>query len=482
MEEVNARTKIQGDQASAPDDTKFSKPVSEKEQNIRDLFKNAENAFESPKILRQYNAIKEIDIELKGLYDQIKKVKSVWINFAKIILGVSLIGAPIAIGIHVWQSSVENEARTHIKLIKDLANEVETKRKIQELNAKLKELKNSDKIPINIKDSNGVVKEVFMSKDEVIELFNYHNTEINPKSIDHSIKKFLIKDLESYFKEQVDLETKLRAFVNVQDANLARIDFLQLCNERREKVYALIMEDNNKNNISELNSAINLHFDSSIVQDQAKFDVFINAMASGSNTATNSNEKDKAMLNIRNTQLLIIEKARQKQPINLELISEINKTLTEGTENNGAKPGAYRTLSVDVKCGKGACIAGMHVNEEMKKLCQWVNTELENCKGDKAKVIEIAARAYSWSESIHPFKDGNGRTCRAFANYILLLNDLPPAMVPPKKGPEEEDKAHVIVFGDQEDNIKQEAVLKYMVEGMIHLNGILSDYKEKANE
>lgn len=42
-------------------------------------------------------------------------------------------------------------------------------------------------------------------------------------------------------------------------------------------------------------------------------------------------------------------------------------------------------------------------------------------------VISTAAMAYQLLISIHPFADGNGRTCRMFANYILMRYHLLPA-------------------------------------------------------
>lgn len=43
------------------------------------------------------------------------------------------------------------------------------------------------------------------------------------------------------------------------------------------------------------------------------------------------------------------------------------------------------------------------------------------------KVIATSAMAYQLLISIHPFSDGNGRTCRMFANYILMRYGLLPA-------------------------------------------------------
>ena len=42
--------------------------------------------------------------------------------------------------------------------------------------------------------------------------------------------------------------------------------------------------------------------------------------------------------------------------------------------------------------------------------------------------IELAGRAYQILISLHPFEDGNGRTCRLFSDFILMYSGLPPAI------------------------------------------------------
>lgn len=55
--------------------------------------------------------------------------------------------------------------------------------------------------------------------------------------------------------------------------------------------------------------------------------------------------------------------------------------------------------------------------------------------------IVLAAKSYQQMVSIHPFTDGNGRTCRLVMDYVLMRAGLPPAALGPN--------VNVALFGDQ---------------------------------
>ncbi len=80
----------------------------------------------------------------------------------------------------------------------------------------------------------------------------------------------------------------------------------------------------------------------------------------------------------------------------------------------------------------------MEVEESVNQVIDKIMNNLAPCesqlqKGESLsdemlkKVIATSAMAYQLLISIHPFSDGNGRTCRMFANYILMRYGLLPA-------------------------------------------------------
>lgn len=297
----------------------------------------------------------------------------------------------------------------------------------------------------------------------------------SPEEMQEIVKNFnshpLIKDKTP---RKLDIyQALIFTFLKIEDPIQLKTGYdplgsYKLSDARREKVREGIFSDNHREAIVQLTEAAKLTF-TGLDKNSPEFKKLADSMASGSNTATQSDEKDKAKSNIKNALVLILDEAFQNKPLSLAFIAKVNHEFTSGTKNNGASPGQFREDGVEVKCPEGIYISGIHVAEEMGKLCEWINEELKSCGNDKEKVIEIAARAYSWSVSIHPFMDGNGRTCRAIANHILITHELPPAIF-------DEKTTQAAVFGaisSEGNSASQESVLKNMVDGMIAAHKLL---------
>jgi Fic family protein len=67
---------------------------------------------------------------------------------------------------------------------------------------------------------------------------------------------------------------------------------------------------------------------------------------------------------------------------------------------------------------------GKYVKTDMDLFLKWFS---EN--KDKIHPVALAIIFHHKFEKIHPFSDGNGRTGRMIANYLLLKNDFPPMIV-----------------------------------------------------
>lgn len=79
--------------------------------------------------------------------------------------------------------------------------------------------------------------------------------------------------------------------------------------------------------------------------------------------------------------------------------------------------GEFRKGDIEVAMATFKPISSFYVREAMELLIKWFNKKLQNSKFDHLK---LAAISHVWFETIHPFRDGNGRGGRIFLSYILI--------------------------------------------------------------
>lgn len=79
--------------------------------------------------------------------------------------------------------------------------------------------------------------------------------------------------------------------------------------------------------------------------------------------------------------------------------------------------GEFRNVRAEVAHSTFTPISEFYVRHVMELLLKWVNHHLKKKKYDP---ILLAAMIHVWFESIHPFRDGNGRVGRILLCYILI--------------------------------------------------------------
>lgn len=84
--------------------------------------------------------------------------------------------------------------------------------------------------------------------------------------------------------------------------------------------------------------------------------------------------------------------------------------------------GSYRRHGVRIVGSNVVTANHLKVPALMRELAK----EYEKKTGD---TLALVARVHSRFEQIHPFSDGNGRVGRLLMNAILLINNLPPALI-----------------------------------------------------
>ena len=101
-------------------------------------------------------------------------------------------------------------------------------------------------------------------------------------------------------------------------------------------------------------------------------------------------------------------------------IKQIHTLLMRYEKHMGFYPGEigeFRRIRAEVTQSTFTPISEFYVRPAMELLVEWVNSHLKKSVYDP---VVLAAMAHVWFESIHPFRDGNGRTGRILMSYILI--------------------------------------------------------------
>ena len=109
----------------------------------------------------------------------------------------------------------------------------------------------------------------------------------------------------------------------------------------------------------------------------------------------------------------------QEDKINEALILKLHGLLMNGIRDDA---GEYRRHGVRIVGSNVSTANYVKVPELMKSLIKEINKK-------SADVIEHSTVIHSKFEQIHPFSDGNGRIGRLVLSAMMLLNNLPPAVI-----------------------------------------------------
>lgn len=135
------------------------------------------------------------------------------------------------------------------------------------------------------------------------------------------------------------------------------------------------------------------------------------------------NHSEQMIVNNYITMMYIKESTEPNQPLTLEFIKEIHTKITEGTLENSAYEGVFRTDN-EVKVlsrDKGQVIHEppdhSSIEELLQQTCSFVNSD--STEFYLHPIVKAIVLHYVIGY-LHPFNDGNGRTARALFYWYLI--------------------------------------------------------------
>ena len=120
--------------------------------------------------------------------------------------------------------------------------------------------------------------------------------------------------------------------------------------------------------------------------------------------------------------------AQADRPLTEELLKETHRILmlhTSAYKHPGAQAGEY----TDTDMAAGDTLFGDH-EQLITRAPQLLQSTQSALDADRIHPMIIAARFHGFYEYLHPFRDGNGRLGRLFANYILHVKGHPIVIIP----------------------------------------------------
>lgn len=118
---------------------------------------------------------------------------------------------------------------------------------------------------------------------------------------------------------------------------------------------------------------------------------------------------------------ILLKKIENKEKLSHELLIEINQTINE----NILYVGGYRLGPIRIRGSEKKFPLPLELEDLMGQFISNYNRFIDNgCN------LQDIANMHIQYENIHPFPDGNGRTGRLLINYLLLMNNQAPIVIP----------------------------------------------------
>ena len=136
--------------------------------------------------------------------------------------------------------------------------------------------------------------------------------------------------------------------------------------------------------------------------------------------------------------------------------------------------GDLRLVNVSAGRGGKSYLNYQKVPQRLEDFCTWLNGERQKTFSDVASAYALSFEAHYRLVTIHPWVDGNGRTCRLLMNMIQMEQGILPSIL------KKENKAKYIealaISQDREDS---SLFVQFMMNSMVDfIRKSIAEYQE----
>ncbi len=165
-----------------------------------------------------------------------------------------------------------------------------------------------------------------------------------------------------------------------------------------------------------------------------------------------------------NTQLAV------KPPITVDFLKHLSALVMRNTGSIyttalgsfDSSAGDLRLVNVSAGRGGKSYLSYQKVPQRLEDFCKWLNNERQKVFIDAATAYALSFEVHYRLVSIHPWVDGNGRTCRLLMNMIQMEKGLLPSIL------KKENKAKYIeALAVSQDNEDSTVFVEFMMDSMV---------------
>ena len=159
-----------------------------------------------------------------------------------------------------------------------------------------------------------------------------------------------------------------------------------------------------------------------------------------------------------------------KPPITIDFLKHLSALVMRNTGSSyttalgsfDSSAGDLRLVNVSAGRGGKSYLSYQKVPQRLEDFCKWLNDERQKVFIDAATAYALSFEAHYRLVSIHPWVDGNGRTCRLLMNMIQMEKDLLPSIL------KKENKAKYIeALAVSQDNEDSTVFVEFMMDSMV---------------
>ena len=159
-----------------------------------------------------------------------------------------------------------------------------------------------------------------------------------------------------------------------------------------------------------------------------------------------------------------------KPPITVDFLKHLSALVMRNTGSSyttalgsfDSSAGDLRLVNVSAGRGGKSYLSYQKVPQRLEDFWKWLNNERQKAFIDAATAYALSFEAHYRLVSIHPWVDGNGRTCRLLMNMIQMEKGLLPSIL------KKENKAKYIeALAVSQDNEDSTVFVEFMMDSMV---------------